>query len=90
MTQWSLKDARERFAEIYSAAQTEPQVITDGNTRVTVRREDDVRPTETPPIAKKVMYKGKPMGLGDLLRAMPDREGFEIERVDIIMRDIDF
>jgi hypothetical protein len=90
MTEWSLKDAKEHFAEIFSAAQTSPQVVTDGAVAVVVRREDDVRPAKTPQGEKKVLYKGKMMGLAELLMAMPYKEGFEIERVDIVPRDVEF
>lgn len=90
MTQWSLKDAKEHFAEVFSAAKIEPQVVTDGTTTVVVRREDEARPAETARAEKKALYRGKMMGLGELLQAMPHKEGFEIERGTLEPRDIEF
>ncbi len=90
MKEWTLKDAEAHFAEVFSAAQTAPQVITDGTTTVTVRREDDA-PVAEPMASGKVLYKGKLMGLGELLQAMPHKEGFEIERAPAPEpRDIEF
>ena len=80
MKEWTLKDAETHFAEVYSAAQTAPQVITDGTTTVVVQRKDDVRPVGTASEPKKVFYKGQWRSLVEMLLARPHKEGFEFER----------
>ncbi len=93
MTEWSLKDAKEHFAEVVSAARTVPQVVTDGNgtAAVVVGPEEYARLTGRPPLPPKTaLWNGKQMTFVELLLAMPWKEGFEIERVDILPRDVEF
>ncbi len=92
MTEWSLKDAKEHFAEVVSAARTAPQVVTDGNgtAAVVVGPEEYARLTARPAPQKTALWKGRQMTFVELLLAMPDKEGFEIERADIVPRDVEF
>jgi hypothetical protein len=96
MTQWPLKDANEHFAEVISAAQNAPQILTDGieTVAVVLGREEYARLTGAAAqvkTRKTVLYKGKEMDLVDLLLARPHKEGFEFERAPAPEpRDVEF
>ena len=92
MTEWSLKDAKEHLAEVVSAARKSPQLVTDGNgtAAVVIGPEEYARLTGQLAPPKTVTWNGRQMTLVEHLMAMPWKEGFEIERVHIVPRDVEF
>ncbi|MEJ1969064.1 MAG: type II toxin-antitoxin system Phd/YefM family antitoxin [Rhizomicrobium sp.] len=89
MAKWSLQDARDHFGDVVTAARHAPQTVTDNGkpTVVVVDAGEFDRLTGT---AKKALIRdGKEMTFVDQLLAMPQKEGFEIERAPHQSRDID-
>ena len=73
MTEWSLKDAKEHFAEVVSAARTAPQLVTDANgtAAVVVGPEEYARLTGRPARQKTALWQGRQMTFAELLLAIP-------------------
>lgn len=90
MTEWSLKDAKDRFGEVVTAAHRAPQLVTDdGKPAVVIvdAAEFERMGGKTQPA--KIFKDGKEYTFIDHLLAMPKDDG-EFERLKIKHRDIEF
>jgi antitoxin Phd len=90
MTEWSLRDAKNRFGEVVTAAHESPQLVTeDGKPAVVIVDAGAFeRLTGMTLPQKKLMKNGKEVTFIDHLLAMPQDDG-EFERAPFEARDID-
>ena len=93
MTQWSLKDAKEHFEDVATAAEQAPQTVTrkGKSAVVVVDAEQFARLEGRAAEPKKVFKNGREYTFVDHLLAIPKGGPDDLfERHDVTHRDIDF